>query len=157
MTTEHNVIYDWLYPLICNYRGVDAALIGDAGHKERMLADLKTADPFTKIDTRMKLGRWCSYHDKHGTYIPHRCVVLMVLTAHGINKKWWKSFEESPLCRSICDLLDVTLLEDDDADAPEVDALEPEDEAPPVAEVARGSKDPAPPPRRQEAGGRKSF
>ena len=103
MDKDDNDIYNWCYPIICLYKEVHFGLIGDAGHKQRLLSDLATADPFSKLDTRMTLGRCCAFHDKHTTYRPHRCVFLMIMTSYGIRKKWWKSFADSPLCKVVRD------------------------------------------------------
>ena len=145
MTKENNLIYEWCYEIICMYRGVDLALIGDEDHKTQLLAELASADPFSKLDTRMKLGRWNAYHDKHSTYRPHRVVVMMVLISYGIRKQWWKSFADSPLCKIVMDRLDIETLEDDDDDKPPVRKEEYDDCDGPSAEPARGSRDPPPP------------
>ena len=113
---DTNAIYDWCYPISALNRGDDVALIGDESHKAQLRADLRNAAPFTKLDARMKLGRWCAFHDKHGAFKPHRVPVLMVFIPYGIVKKWWPSVAESPLCKVILDQLNVDGLEASDAE-----------------------------------------
>ena len=68
----------------------------------------------------------------------------MVLSAHGTDRKWWKTFCKSPFFEYVVADLDIDLTEEDLPDLIEGDVVDGDEEAASV-ERARGSKDPAPP------------
>jgi hypothetical protein len=136
-----------MYPWICAAKGIKLATMNCDVHFVQLYAELKKARPLTNIDSRMKLGRWNSFHDKHEAWKPDRLVVLMILISLGIEKRWWKSFHDCPLFRVIVSELDIDLDADGDEEMPGLVGPDDggDDDKP---EAPRGSSDPAPLPKR---------
>ena len=141
-----DVLFNWFYPYLCDEQDVPMGLQTDDAHKIKLHQNLPDLPPFRKLDTRMKLGRWYSFHDKHMSWKKHRMAVLMIHIYMGLQRKWWKSFEECPLF-DLC-VADLGMLDDNDEEYIPAGVVADED-AEDVPEVARGSKDPVPEPKRR--------
>ena len=134
-------LFQFFYEELCNDVGATDPDVGESAHMKRLFAMLKAELCGAKQGARLREGRWWNLEGRGLEVLRHKTALFMLLIHIGFQRKWWRSFSESPLvaydvegltvAADDADGLDGEPEGDDNADA----AADEAEEAPAAAEA----------------------
>ena len=84
----HCPLFSSLYDRLCDELGVPLVGRGTAMSVQSVFEQIQQCPLFTKKGSRVRLGRWGSWHEASESWFGHKYSCLLVLTFMALMKKW---------------------------------------------------------------------